>query len=75
MRTVQIHSWPLQYELWWSNKDDPNNGINRGEAMNPEQPFVLSNGDPTGYVTWELQITILILITLSWLSHQLRDPW
>lgn len=37
----------LHYELYFSNTGD---GVpDWNEGMNPEQPFVLSNGDPTGY--------------------------
>ncbi|KAK9897065.1 hypothetical protein P389DRAFT_194705 [Cystobasidium minutum MCA 4210] len=46
------HLYPeLHYELWYSNKEDPSKGIIWADGMNPKQPFVLSNGDPTGYGT------------------------
>lgn len=39
----------IQYELYFSNLEDPANGITWADGMIPSQPFVLSNGDPTGY--------------------------
>ncbi|KAK9897064.1 hypothetical protein P389DRAFT_178801 [Cystobasidium minutum MCA 4210] len=39
----------LHYELYFSNKENPSKGIVWADGMNPSQPFVLSNGDPTGY--------------------------
>jgi hypothetical protein len=34
----------LHYELWWENKEVPEQGIVWADAMDPDQPFVLSNG-------------------------------